>query len=199
MSSRSLLGTEGVPHSTWTGFSRGVGELIEYRERKVAEQARRQAAPAATPPPARGPSISPPATTEFEFDVALSFAGENRAVVQQIADLLAKAGIKIFYDAFEKATLWGKDLYQHLHEVYSKRARFCVIFVSEAYAVKVWTNHELRSAQERALGEKGKEYILPVRFDDTEIPGLPKQIGHLDLRKESVEEVAALTVKKVRG
>jgi hypothetical protein len=66
--------------------------------------------------------------------------------------------------------LWGKDLYEHLDWIYQKAARYCVLFASEAYANKVWTTHERRSAQARAL-QSNQEYVLPVRFDDTEIPG----------------------------
>jgi hypothetical protein len=46
------------------------------------------------------------------------------------------------------------------------------MFVSEAYASKAWTRHERRSALARALIEEG-EYVLPARFDDTELLGLP--------------------------
>ena len=33
--------------------------------------------------------------------------------------------------------------------------------------------HELRSAQAKALEQKGDEYILPVKVDDAELDGLP--------------------------
>jgi hypothetical protein len=118
--------------------------------------------------------------SEFQFDVALSFAGEDREYVNTIADQLRKHGIKVFYDRYEQATLWGKDLYEHLDHVYQRAARYCVLFASEHYARKVWTNHERKSAQSRALHEN-EEYILPVRFDDTEIPGLRPTVGYIDL------------------
>jgi hypothetical protein len=105
----------------------------------------------------------------FQFDVALSFAGEDRQYVDVIADRLRTRGVRVFYDRYEQATLWGKDLYEHLDQVYQGAARYCVLFASEHYANKVWTNHERRSAQARALREN-EEYILPVRFDDTDIP-----------------------------
>ncbi len=78
---------------------------------------------------------------EYEYDVALSFAGENRAVVERFATLLKAQGLKVFYDTWEQASLWGRNLYQHLDEVYSKKARFCVMFLSTQYAAKAWTNH----------------------------------------------------------
>jgi hypothetical protein len=79
--------------------------------------------------------------------------------------------VSLLYDNFEEATLWGKNLTEHLHKVYSSSARYCVMFISEHYAEKVWPTHERRSAFEKAIESK-EEYILPARFDDTEIPGL---------------------------
>lgn len=135
-------------------------------------------------------------SAEFEYDVALSFAGENREVVEKLATLLKAGGFSVFYDNWKKAELWGKDLYQHLDEVYSKKARFCVMFISAQYAAKAWTNHELKAAQTRAF-QKSEDYILPVRLDDTEIPGIRPTVGYLDLRKDSIDDVAAIAVEKI--
>jgi hypothetical protein len=60
-------------------------------------------------------------------------------------------GVRVFYDFHEKAALWGKDFYQHLQVVYRDCARYCVIFVSAAYAGRVWTRHELKQAQARGF------------------------------------------------
>jgi hypothetical protein len=133
----------------------------------------------------------------FQYDVCLSFAGEQRAYVDEVAGLLVDQGVAVFYDSYEEANLWGRDLYEHLDWVYRKAARFCVLFVSEAYASKVWTTHERRSAQARALYEDG-EYVLPARFDDTEIPGLLPTVGSIDLRRTSPAELALLIGQKLR-
>jgi hypothetical protein len=135
------------------------------------------------------------ADANFDFDVCLSFAGEDREYVSQVADALRVRGVRVFYDGYNKASLWGKDLYEHLDYVYRLSARFCVIFISKYYADKLWTNHERRSAQSRAFSEN-KEYILPARFDDTEIPGILNTIGNIDLSNVSPAECAALIVEK---
>jgi hypothetical protein len=51
-----------------------------------------------------------------------------------------------------------------------------------SYAAKVWTRHERRSALARAITES-YEYILPARFDETDLPGLQPTIAYLDLRE----------------
>ncbi len=134
----------------------------------------------------------------FEYDVAISFAGEERAEAEAIAACLTKAGIKIFYDDYERASLWGKNLYDHLADVYKNKARYCLMLVSAAYAAKIWTTHERRSAQARALIEKS-EYILPVRFDDTEIPGLPTTVGYLRFQDHGAQGICALLLAKIQG
>ncbi|MCA1392044.1 TIR domain-containing protein [Bradyrhizobium sp. IC3123] len=130
------------------------------------------------------------------YDIALSFAGEDRAYVDRVANLLKDRGVKVFYDLFEQADLWGKDLYVHLSEVYHKRARFTVMFISEAYAKKLWTNHERKSAQARAF-QDAQEYILPVRFDETEIPGVLSTVGYISLKERSPEDLVSLITKKL--
>ncbi len=136
------------------------------------------------------------ADSNYEYDVCLSFAGEDREPAERTAEGLRDKGIRVFYDKYEVAELWGKDLYEHLDFVYREAARFCVLFISEHYAEKVWTNHERRSAQARAI-EENREYILPIRLDDTKVPGLRDTIGYVDLREVSEAEVVDLIEAKL--
>ena len=134
----------------------------------------------------------------FDYDVALSFAGEDRNYVNKVVQYLSAHDIKIFYDRYELVPTWGKNLFEHLREVYRNKARYCVIFISKFYEQKVWPTHELRSAQERALHES-KVYILPARFDDTELPGIPSTTSYIDLREINPEEFAKMIIQKITG
>ena len=136
--------------------------------------------------------------TEKQYDVALSFAGEDRHYAEQLAKRLKAGGYSVFYDEFERAQLWGKDLYVHLSSVYKDQARYCVMFLSEHYARKLWTKHELQSAQARAFQEN-QEYILPVRLDDTEIPGILPTVSCLYLDPTNLEEIYQALVTKLSG
>ena len=132
----------------------------------------------------------------FEFDVALSFAGEDRKYSDELAELLTERGIKVFYDYYETAELWGKNLYQHFQSVYRDKARFCVVFVSHNYAEKVWPRHELEQAQARAFREND-EYILPVKIDNTKIPGINDTRGYIDLKTTTMKEIADSVIFKL--
>lgn len=132
----------------------------------------------------------------FRYDVTVSFAGEDRSTVERLARLLRRNGVRVFYDAWEQSDLWGKDLYQHLDAVYRSAARYCLVFVSEHYVKKAWTKHELKSAQARAF-EENAEYILPIRLDDTELPGLPPTVAYLDARTTPLTEICQIFVSKL--
>jgi hypothetical protein len=135
-------------------------------------------------------------TIDFDYDVCLSFAGEDREYVEKVAAGLRSRGIRVFYDRYEQVELWGKDLYTHLDDVYQNSARYCVMFVSAYYAAKLWTNHERQSAQARAFREN-VAYILPARFDNTEVPGLRDTVGYIDLRHTNPDEFIKLIQQKV--
>lgn len=135
-------------------------------------------------------------TQKFTYDVAVSFAGEDRAIVKELVNILASRNISVFYDSWEQAKLWGKDLYQYLDMIYRQAAQYCVIFVSKHYVEKAWTKHELRSAQARAF-QQNSEYILPIQLDDTELPGVPGTIAYIDVRHVKIDEVARLLLEKI--
>ncbi|WP_394697894.1 toll/interleukin-1 receptor domain-containing protein [uncultured Methanomethylovorans sp.] len=133
---------------------------------------------------------------EVNYDIVLSFAGEDRVYVEKVADFLRERGVNLFYDKYETATLWGKDLYEHLAKVYGGNARYCVMFISENYKKKLWTTHERRNAFAKAF-MKNEEYILPARFDNTEIEGLRNTIGYIDLTEYDPNEFAELILEKL--
>ena len=133
------------------------------------------------------------------FDVAVSFAGTERPLAQKLSEIVREAGFEVFYDSFYPEHLWGKDLVVFFDDIYRRKARYCVVFVSKEYVDRIWTSHERRSAQAKALELKGEEYILPILVDDSELPGLPLTVGHVRLSERPVDEIAAMLIQKLRG
>lgn len=134
---------------------------------------------------------------DYIYDVAMSFAGEQRDYVERVSVFLKEHGVSVYYDKDREVAQWGKDLYQTLHDLYKNKALYTVIFVSADYAEKMWPRHELRAAQERALSD-ATEYILPARFDDTKIPGLPATIAYMDLRKTDPPTLGETIISKLQ-
>lgn len=132
------------------------------------------------------------------YDVALSYAGEQRWFVEQFAKELKAKGINVFYDNFESSRLLGKDLYIELADIYANRSKYVIVFVSKDYKEKIWTRHEIKNAFDRDL-RQGDDYIIPARFDDTQITGLRTAIGYADLTKTSLNSFVETIVEKLAG
>ena len=131
-----------------------------------------------------------------KYQVALSFAGEQRDYVVEVARHLAARSIAVFYDRFETTQLWGNDGAETFKEIYSADASYVVMFISEDYVKKSWPRHEYRSAFGRMLNDES-EFILPVRFDNASMPGLPDTILYLNANEYSPAELSAEIARKL--
>ncbi len=135
----------------------------------------------------------------YEYDIALSFAGEDREYVREIAKKLKAKKLKVFFDEFEEAKLWGKDLYQYLHYIYKECALFCVVFVSSNYIEKAWTRHELKAAQNRAFLDNS-EYILPLILEPCiNLPGLLDTIGYISAKCYNSTQIVKIIYEKINS
>jgi hypothetical protein len=135
-------------------------------------------------------------TTEYDYDLAFSFAGEDRRIVESLATRLKQQNVSVFYDRDKQADIWGQNLQEYLTDVYLRRARFCVMFISHAYAQKMWTREERRAAMARAMKEK-KAYILPIRLDATELEGLLPSVAYINFSDYKEEEIVSLILEKL--
>ncbi|MYC40132.1 MAG: TIR domain-containing protein [Candidatus Dadabacteria bacterium] len=135
----------------------------------------------------------------YKYDVALSFAGENRNFAEAIATALQAEKVEVFYDEFNPANLWGEDLSVKLREIYFTDSRYCIIILSDYYLEKVWTVWELRNAMEKSIQEKGEAYILPVRLDgfSGDVPGLPNTIVYVSAESTEPEKIVDLFLQKI--
>jgi hypothetical protein len=134
----------------------------------------------------------------FEYDVALSFAREERETAEELARLLRERNISVFRDEYAQdlADLWGKDVVDHVVNLCARKARYCVLLLSRHYPLKAWTGAERKDVQERALRD-ADEYILPVRLDDVGVPGIEAAPGYRDLRKHSVVSIVEWLAQKL--
>lgn len=132
----------------------------------------------------------------MQYQVALSFAGEQRSYVEKVARNLQARSIVVFYDDFEKISLWGENAAEAFDKAFAQQANYVVMFISQEYVAKAWPRHERRVALSRAVQEPG-EYILPVRFDDTPVPGLPAATIFLRAEDHTPAQLAATIAEKL--
>jgi hypothetical protein len=134
-----------------------------------------------------------------KYDVALSFAEENRATVELVAQQLKDQGIKIFYDGDKRIETWGKELKSYLDKVYRLQAKYCVVFVSADYERKRWTQFEIGRAQARSFFQNNKAYVLPYLLDDSEYRNQFLDVGCLTYRTHDEHKLAKAIKEKLDG
>jgi hypothetical protein len=139
------------------------------------------------------------ANDPFEYDVALSFAGDDRVVAEEIRDLLISRNIHVFLDDYQAGDTKRPEqqLMDHLVNLYARKARYCVLLISRRYPLKSWTEAERTAMRELALRDPD-EYILPIQLDDSKIPGITEAKGYTDLRQDPIEKIANLLEQKLQ-
>ena len=201
-----------VPNSTW-GFGvtpsdrlRFPSDAHPFNTLEPVRCALGDSTAPGLPPPQHVATDSSQTSTEsksFErttgdFDFALSYASEDSVYVTQVAECLRQAGVRVYFDRFEHGAMWGEDLASRLGTIYRDGSRYVVVFVSQHYAEKYWTQHERRHIASRLTGPKAAT-VLHARFDATELPGLDPDLVYLDLRQRSPANVAELLVSRLRA
>lgn len=136
-------------------------------------------------------------SSKFEYDVAISYAGEDREIARQIVEALKNRGLSVFYDQFYKSDLWGKSLSKWFKDKFGKSSHFVVVLVSRHYPVKDWTDFEFSAAKAEESKRK-TEVILPVRLDNTPMAGLPSDKAYLSFQDDGLDVIADCLVDKVR-
>lgn len=132
-----------------------------------------------------------------QYEVAISFAGEQRAYAEALARHLSQYGIAHFYDADNEAHLWGKNLAEEFHGIYTSKTRYVLMIVSKEYVEKQWCRHERRSAISEGL-KREEEFILPICFDGTwPPPGMPASVSYIDGAQKKPAEISALIAEKL--
>lgn len=98
------------------------------------------------------------------YDVALSFAGEDRPFAERLNDHLAEEGIAVFYDKTEESRILAEDVEALLGPIYESDSAYVVAIMGQRYGVKRWTLFEASKFKSRIdAGE-----VIPIW--STEVP-----------------------------
>jgi hypothetical protein len=135
---------------------------------------------------------------KHQFDVALSFPGESRALVEEVAGALEGwlGPNRYFYDNNYKAQLARPSLDVLLQDIYRNRSKLIVVFRGGDYQRKEWCGIELRAIREIIL-QRGYDRIMFVRLDNGEVDGVFRTDGYVDARSHSPSEIAHFIQQRV--
>jgi hypothetical protein len=135
-------------------------------------------------------------TNEFEYDVALSFAREDRPIAEELTQLLRNKQLTVFQDEYTSDKNWENDLVNHLVNLYNRKAVYCVLLISRHYPLKRWGEEDRLAAQERALRD-ANEYIILLPLDDTKVVGVTDTPEYVNIRQQPLEHMVDLLKEKL--
>lgn len=132
------------------------------------------------------------------FRIGFSFAGEKRAFVAQVAEILARQFGRdgILYDKYHEAEFARADLAFHLPELYGVDVDLVVGVFCQEYNAKEWTGLEWRSIY-GLLKQKDDPTVLLSRFDHVEPKGLNGLAGFIELDDKTPEQFADLILERL--
>lgn len=105
-----------------------------------------------------------------KYEIAVSYASEQRYYVEQFVNYFKQMKIAIYYDKDEQSQMLGTLLHEKLQEIYTEDTKYRVIFLSKNYINKPITKMESEYILADNVYNKHKLYIF--KFDDTTLPGL---------------------------
>lgn len=97
-----------------------------------------------------------------QYDVALSFSGEDRGIAEMLFDGLSKQELSVFYDKNEQHRILAQNVAEYLAPIYRSEATYVVVLLSKSYPKRIWTNFE----SDQFRGRFGENAVIPVRFTD---------------------------------
>ncbi len=133
-----------------------------------------------------------------DFEVALSFPGEVRDYVKEVAFALKSifGEHTCFYDNNYKAQLARPSLDILLQNIYRNHSKLVVVFICEKYQEKDWCGLEFRAIKEIIM-KRQNEKIMFVKMDDGAVAGVFDTDGYIDGRSHSPEEIAKYIQERV--
>jgi hypothetical protein len=132
------------------------------------------------------------------FDVALSFPGEVRPLVEEVAGYLERliGPNAYFYDNNYVSQLARPALDVLLQDIYRNRSKLVVVFLSADYQRKNWCGIELRAIRD-IIAEREHNRIMFVRTDDGAVEGVFATDGYVDARRWSAADIARFIQERV--
>lgn len=135
------------------------------------------------------------------YTVGISYACEDIDLVKKLEAALREKKISVFLDIDEKDFLVGRNLAYTLRDVFLNRCDYCLMFVSQSYVKKKWTNYERNILLEKQIKDHSvnplADTVIPIKVDDTVLEGFSPDIIAFDIRTQSPEEIASIMLKKI--
>ena len=136
----------------------------------------------------------------YEYDVAISFAEEDRNAALALALALEIVGIKkVYYYPLKYVATWGRDLEKEITRIYSSKAKYAVVLLSHKYFKKPFTEIELQAIRKRMQEAVDITYMLPVLLENLELQSNADLLKLGYIKWEFDPKSIAKTLKELLG
>jgi hypothetical protein len=136
---------------------------------------------------------------EPRFRVALSFPGEHRQFMDELAQELARRlGMqRVFYDRFYEAELARVNLDTYLQRIYLETP-LVVVLLCEEYQGKEWCGLEFRAIRE-LIKTRQDERVMLLRHGAPNVDGIFSIDGYVQVEGRKSAEIAELVIRRLIG
>jgi hypothetical protein len=111
-------------------------------------------------------------TKPKEFEIAISFAGENRKLAKYIAEQFELIDVTVFYDELYESNYLGKAWSKEFERIFLTDSNFVLCLLDSHHKDKIWPTFERDCFKKRVPDEE----VIPVYLDDTIFVGIPDDI-----------------------
>jgi hypothetical protein len=135
----------------------------------------------------------------YKYDFAISYSGDQYPKAQKLYNLLKNESRVFFYVANDTLPqMIGVDLSKALRNIYGPDSRYVISLISDRYLSTDYTNFEFNVAQAEQM-KRNDTHVLPLRLDNTIIPGIKSTVAYLDGTKMSLEEISKILLNKLKS
>ena len=113
-----------------------------------------------------------------EWDVAISFAGENRDLARHIAHELEFLDVSVFFDELYEDNYLGRAWGPEFRRIFAEDSTLVVCLLDDNHQKKIWPTFERDCFSPRVQAGE----VIPIVLDESVFPGIPKDIVSIHYR-----------------
>lgn len=119
----------------------------------------------------------------YVFDVAISFAGENRKLAEKITFFLKILDYEVFYDELYEANYIGSSWSKEFERIFTTDSKYVICLLDNFHKNKIWPTFERECFAEKVPLKQ----LIPVFLDDTKFVGIPQDLIGIKFKYEQEE------------
>ncbi|MBV1790533.1 hypothetical protein KQ940_20935 [Marinobacterium sp. D7] len=124
---------------------------------------------------------------DYEYDIAISFAGENRCLAREISNQLGVFDSNVFFDENFESNFLGGAWSSQFEKIFGRDSRLVVCLLDSFYRDKIWPTFERECFIPRVQDKE----VIPIFLDDTKFVGIPSDIIGIMYRYDREAELNA--------